>query len=115
MLIKLCRAAFYTHLLDNPPLPIETLQELAVPKGWLSNLKGVLRMLLGLDVIDRFPDPLTAIHSCKPPLVSFFLIITNDGAQRQLWKLIDLIFAASKCAKLDDFVSLTCLSMPYLL
>jgi translation initiation factor 2-alpha kinase 4 len=29
----------------------------------------LLRMLLGLDVVDRFPDPLTAIHSCKSCLI----------------------------------------------
>ena len=102
-MIKLCRAAFYTRLLDlhrsnsfgeSTPLPVEVLQELAVPESWLSkdvqnessllytrqrDIHDVgivfLKMLLGLDVVDRFPDPLTAIHACKwlPGFISRFL------------------------------------------
>ena len=104
-MVKLCRAAFHTRLLDlhrsnsfgdNTPSPVEALQESTVPEGWLSmdvqnessllytrqrDIHDVgivlLKMLLGLDVVDRFPDPLTAIHSCEPPLMSFFLPLHN--------------------------------------
>lgn len=104
-MIKLCRAAFYTRLLDlhrsnsfgdHTPLPID-----AVPEGWLSkdvqnessllytrqrDIHDVgivlLKMLLGLDVVDRFPDPLTAIHSCKPQ-ISCSLTTTDFLPQHQ--------------------------------
>ena len=91
--IKLCKAAFHTRLLDlhrsnsfgvHTPMPAEAPQEYTIPEGWLSrdaqnessllytrqrDIHDVgivlLKMLLGLDVVDRFPDPITAIHSCK--------------------------------------------------
>jgi len=65
-------------------MPVEVVQEDAIPEGWLSrdvqtesslvysrqrDIHDVgivlLKMLLGLDVVDRFLDPITAIHSCK--------------------------------------------------
>lgn len=92
-MIKLCKAGFYTRLLDlhrsnsfgvHTPMPVDVLQEAAVPEGWLSRDVQIdsslvytrqrdihdvgivlLKMLLGLDVVDRFPDPISAIHSCK--------------------------------------------------
>ena len=104
-MIKLCRVAFFTRLLDlhrsnsfgeSTPLPVEVLQELSVPEGWLSkdvqnessllytrqrDIHDVgivlLKMLLGLDVVDRFLDPLTAIHSCKLLLVLFCLNLST--------------------------------------
>jgi len=68
----------------HTPMPVEVVQEDAIPEGWLSrdvqtesslvytrqrDIHDVgivlLKMLLGLDVVDRFLDPITAIHSCK--------------------------------------------------
>jgi translation initiation factor 2-alpha kinase 4 len=65
-------------------MPVEVVQEDAIPEGWLSRDVQIesslvytrqrdihdvgivlLKMLLGLDVVDRFMDPITAIHSCE--------------------------------------------------
>ncbi|KAF9527861.1 other/PEK/GCN2 protein kinase [Crepidotus variabilis] len=90
-MIKLCKAAFHTRLLDlhrsnsfgaHTPMPPEYQLESSNPEGWLSkdvqhessliytrqrDIHDVgiilLKMLLGLDIVDRYPDPITAIHS----------------------------------------------------
>ena len=91
--IKLCKAAFHTRLLDlhrSSPFGIHTAeapQEYTIPEGWLSrdaqnessliytrqrDIHDVgivlLKMLLGLDVVDRFPDPITATVSVASSL-----------------------------------------------